>query len=103
MGVARCRTEYFLGRNLMPECQIVPKLWDAVRFESDYGDGYGHFILTEAVVPPKMNEISLKELFNQSENIIAENKVDIFYKIAFLFFRGGCLLQMVFMFYELVV
>ena len=36
---------------LLDEWQIAPKLWDAIRFESDHRNGYGHFILTGSSVP----------------------------------------------------
>ncbi len=102
---------------LIDEWQIAPKLWDAVRFESDHRDGYGHFILTGSAVPPEMNktihtgtgrvawikmrpmslyesgessgEISLKELFNKPEKIFAENKISNLDELAFLICRGG--------------
>ena len=28
---------------LIDEWQLAPKLWDAVRFEADHRDGFGHF------------------------------------------------------------
>lgn len=43
---------------LIDEWQIAPKFWDAVRFRVDHSEGFGHFILTGSVVPPKTNEIS---------------------------------------------
>ena len=102
---------------LIDEWQIAPKLWDAVRFEVDHRNGMGQFILTGSAVPPdedeifhtgtgrfawiKMRpmtlfesgestgEISLKALFDQPEQILAENKIDDIDKIAFLICRGG--------------
>ena len=102
---------------LIDEWQIAPKLWDAVRFEVDNREEYGQFILTGSAVPPKTDEIfhtgtgrfawikmrpmslyeseessgevSLKELFNQPENIQGENKLDDIDKLAFLICRGG--------------
>lgn len=101
---------------LIDEWQIAPKLWDAVRFEVDHRDNFGHFILTGSVVPPKTNEIfhtgtgrfawikmrpmslfesmestgeiSLKELFNQPAQLNGENKLNID-DLAFLICRGG--------------
>ena len=102
---------------LIDEWQIAPKLWDAVRFEVDHRKGMGQFILTGSAVPPdddeifhtgtgrfawiKMRtmslfesgestgEISLKALFEQPEQILAENKIDDIDKLAFLICRGG--------------
>ena len=102
---------------LIDEWQLAPKLWDAVRFEVDHRSGYGHFILTGSAVPPKNDdifhtgtgrfawinmrpmslyesgessgEISLKELFNKPEKILAENKLDDIDTLAFLICRGG--------------
>ena len=102
---------------LIDEWQIAPKLWDAVRFEVDHRKGMGQFILTGSAVPPdddeifhtgtgrfawiKMRpmslfesgessgEISLKAMFDQPEQILAENKIDDIDKLAFLICRGG--------------
>lgn len=101
---------------LIDEWQIAPKLWDAVRFEVDHRDNFGHFILTGSAVPPKTDEIfhtgtgrfawikmrpmslyeslessgevSLKELFSRPDQLNAENKLDID-ELAFLICRGG--------------
>ena len=43
---------------LIDEWQIVPKLWDAVRFEADHRKGFGHFILTGSAVPADTSEIT---------------------------------------------
>ena len=102
---------------LIDEWQIAPKLWDAVRFEVDHRKGMGQFILTGSAVPPdddeifhtgtgrfawiKMRpmslfesgessgEISLKAMFDQPEQILAENKIADIDKLAFLICRGG--------------
>ncbi len=102
---------------LIAEWQIAPKLWDAVRFEVDHRKEMGQFILTGSAVPPdddelfhtgtgrfawiKMRpmslfesgestgEISLRALFEQPEQILAENKTDDIDKLAFLICRGG--------------
>ena len=102
---------------LIDEWQIAPKLWDAVRFEVDHRKGKGLFILTGSAVPPdddeilhtgtgrfawiKMRpmslfesgestgEISLKALFEQPKQILAENKIDDIDRLAFLICRGG--------------
>lgn len=101
---------------LIDEWQIAPKLWDAVRFEVDHRENYGHFILTGSAVPPKTDEIfhtgtghfawikmrpmslyesgestgevSLKEMFNQPQQLSATNKLNID-DLAFLICRGG--------------
>ena len=102
---------------LLDEWQIAPKLWDAVRFEVDHRNSVGQFILTGSAVPPGTDEIfhtgtgrfawikmrpmslfesgessgevSLKEMFNQPEKLLAENKIDNIDKLAFLICRGG--------------
>ncbi len=43
---------------LIDEWQLVPKLWDAVRFEADRRDDFGQFILTGSAVPHDVSEIS---------------------------------------------
>lgn len=42
---------------LIDEWQIVPKLWDAVRFEIDKRGDSSQFILTGSAIPPNMSEI----------------------------------------------
>ena len=102
---------------LLDEWQIAPKLWDAIRFEVDHRDGFGHFLLTGSSVPADTSEqkhsgtgrfawlkmrpmslyesgestgeISLQTLFNEAElQIFAENKLTLD-AIAFLICRGG--------------
>ena len=102
---------------LIDEWQMAPKLWDAIRFEADHRDGFGHFLLTGSAVPADMDqvyhtgtgrfawikmrpmslyeseestgEISLKSLFSDGEQVIfAENKATL-ENIAFLICRGG--------------
>lgn len=102
---------------LIDEWQLAPKLWDAVRFEVDHREGFGHFLLTGSAVPAntedvfhtgtgrftwlKMRpmslwesgesngEISLKKLFDsQDEDIFAQNELDLS-SIAYLICRGG--------------
>lgn len=43
---------------LMDEWQLIPQLWDAVRFEVDHRKAEGQFILTGSAVPPKTDEIN---------------------------------------------
>ena len=102
---------------LIDEWQIAPKLWDAVRFEVDHRNTVGQFILTGSAVPPETDEIfhtgtgrfawikmrpmslfessessgevSLKEMFNQPEKLLAENKIESIDRLAFLICRGG--------------
>ena len=101
---------------LIDEWQTAPRLWDAVRFEVDHRNEEGQFILTGSAVPPKLSKIhhtgtgrfswltmrpmslwesgdsngkvSLGELFNQPEQIWAENSLSL-YDVAFLTCRGG--------------
>ena len=102
---------------LIDEWQIAPKLWDAVRFEADHREGFGHFLLTGSAVPAEMEQVhhtgtgrfawikmrpmslyesgessgdvSLKALFgSDDEPVFAENKMSL-EKIAFLICRGG--------------
>ncbi|MDE6524778.1 MAG: AAA family ATPase, partial [Paramuribaculum sp.] len=42
---------------LIDEWQVAPKLWDAVRFESDHSHGLGLFVLTGSSVPPDMSDV----------------------------------------------
>ena len=41
---------------LIDEWQLVPQIWDAIRFKIDHTEGYGHFILTGSAVPDKQAE-----------------------------------------------
>lgn len=43
---------------LIDEWQLAPKLWDAVRFESDMRQKFGQFILTGSTVPPDKTQIN---------------------------------------------
>ncbi len=101
---------------LIDEWQIAPKLWDAVRFEVDHRDELGQFILTGSAVPvtskeiyhtgtgrfawlkmrpmslyeseDSTGEVSLKELFDDPDQIAGENQLDI-NQLAYLVCRGG--------------
>lgn len=102
---------------LIDEWQMAPKLWDAVRFEADHRDGFGHFLLTGSAVPADMDqvhhtgtgrfawikmrpmslyeseestgEVSLSALFSDAEKeLFAESKITL-EDIAFLICRGG--------------
>ena len=37
---------------LIDEWQDAPKFWDAIRYDVDHSDGWGHYILTGSAVPP---------------------------------------------------
>ncbi len=43
---------------LMDEWQLIPQLWDAIRFEVDHRREEGQFILTGSAVPPDTSKIS---------------------------------------------
>ena len=102
---------------LIDEWQMAPKLWDAVRFEADHRDGFGHFLLTGSAVPADMDqvhhtgtgrfawikmrpmslyeseestgEVSLSALFSDAKKeLFAESKITL-EDIAFLICRGG--------------
>lgn len=101
---------------LIDEWQIAPKLWDAVRFETDHRDELGQFILTGSAVPASYEqihhtgtgrftwllmrpmslfesgessgEVRLAELFKGPEEIFGENHLTLA-DIAFLICRGG--------------
>ena len=102
---------------LIDEWQMAPKLWDAVRFEADHRDGFGHFLLTGSAVPAEMDQVhhtgtgrfawlkmrpmslyesgessgtvSLGELFSPSDTpLFAESNATL-EDIAFLICRGG--------------
>lgn len=101
---------------LIDEWQLIPKIWDCVRFEVDHRDELGQFILTGSVVPASYDEIShtgtgrfawvlmrpmslyesgestgevsIKDLFNQPDKISGINKLSLD-DIALLTCRGG--------------
>lgn len=101
---------------LIDEWQLAPKLWDAIRFEVDHRRELGQFVLTGSAVPADTKEIthsgtgrftwltmrpmslyesgdstgnvSLKKLFEGTEEIDGESKLDID-RLAFLICRGG--------------
>lgn len=101
---------------LIDEWQMAPKLWDAVRFEVDHQDGFGHFLLIGSAVPAEMDQVhhtgtgrfawikmrpmslyesgessgavSLRTLFSPNDKLFfAENKATL-KDIAFLICRG---------------
>ena len=101
---------------LLDEWQIAPKLWDAIRFESDHRDELGQFILTGSAVPPSLEkvrhsgtgrfawlkmrpmslfesgesngEVSLKQLFSSPKEVSGTSSLDLS-RLAFLTCRGG--------------
>ena len=101
---------------LIDEWQIVPKLWDAVRYEVDQRDKFGQFILTSSAIPADISKIyhsgtgrisrllmrpmslfesgdstgsvSLGDLFEGKTDIDGTSEIDM-YKLSFLICRGG--------------
>lgn len=101
---------------LIDEWQVVPPLWDAVRFEVDHRRSVGQFILTGSAVPVQRDEIihtgtgrivsmvmrpmslyesgdstgevSLQDLFEQSVQLTAKANLTID-SLAFVLCRGG--------------
>lgn len=101
---------------LIDEWQIVPRLWDVVRFEVDHRDDLGQFILTGSAVPPSLDsikhtgtgriarmtmrpmslfesgdstgDVSLLSLFDNSNSMMGESNLTL-EDIAFLICRGG--------------
>lgn len=101
---------------LIDEWQIVPKLWDAIRFEIDHRNLEGQFILTGSSVPADMHDVthtgtgrfawvtmrpmtlfesgesngsvSLSDLFNHKFKANALNDLS-FEDVAYLCCRGG--------------
>ncbi|MCH4265461.1 MAG: ATP-binding protein [Solobacterium sp.] len=101
---------------LIDEWQTAPKLWDAARYEIDTRGKEGQFILTGSAVPceseqithsgtgrftwltmrtmslyesgESTGEVSLQELFDQTEKIQGVNPLNI-ETLAFLICRGG--------------
>ena len=117
--LARTSPRYLLEGStprLIDEWQVVPKLWDAVRFEVDHRRKLGQFILTGSAVPASRNEIihtgtgriasllmrpmslwesndsngavSLSDIFDVPEQFTAKNNLDI-EELAYLVCRGG--------------
>jgi predicted AAA+ superfamily ATPase len=101
---------------LIDEWQVVPTLWDAIRGEVDHRRALGQFIITGSAVPADRSkivhtgtgritpllmrpmslwesgestgEVSLAQLFNQPEQLVAQSKIDS-EELAFLVCRGG--------------
>ena len=101
---------------LIDEWQVVPTLWDSIRGEVDHRRTFGQFIITGSAVPADRTKIvhsgtgrittllmrpmslwesgdsngqvSLAQLFNNPEQLVAESKIDI-EELAFLVCRGG--------------
>lgn len=103
--------------HLIDEWQLIPKVWDSIRFAVDHRGKVGQFILTGSAVPARIEEIShtgtgrfawlkmrpmtlwesndsvgivsLKELFEQ-KSIKAEQDVRLTLEdVAYLMCRGG--------------
>lgn len=101
---------------LIDEWQLIPQLWDAIRFEVDHRDEDGQFILTGSAVPPSIENInhtgtgrfgwlimrpmslweseestggvSLGELFTNNYRINATSNINL-EQLAFITCRGG--------------
>lgn len=101
---------------LIDEWQLIPSIWDAVRFEVDHRENEGQFILTGSAVPPdeteivhsgtgrfgriKMRpmslweseestgEVSLRSLFEKDVIVKGTNKLDLD-RLSYLTCRGG--------------
>lgn len=101
---------------LIDEWQLIPKVWDTIRFEVDHRENFGQFILTGSAVPASLDdvshsgtgrfawvlmrpmslyesgesngEISLKALFDGTSQIFATNKLTLD-DVAYLVCRGG--------------
>lgn len=101
---------------LIDEWQLAPKLWDAIRFESDRRSERGQFILTGSAVPANTDsishsgvgrfawltmrpmslfesgdssgEVSLSELFSGNYKVRGNNSLNL-EDIAWLICRGG--------------
>ena len=101
---------------LIDEWQIMPKIWDSIRFEIDHSGELGQFILTGSAVPfetkdithsgvgrfafltmrtmslfesgESTGDVSLKELFDSKENIYGFSNVSL-ERLAFITCRGG--------------
>lgn len=101
---------------LIDEWQLVPQLWDAIRFEVDHRGGDGLFMLTGSAVPADTSkithsgagrfgwltmrsmslwesgessgEVSLEQLFTDSQTVEGTNTLSL-EEIAFLTCRGG--------------
>ena len=104
---------------LLDEWQIIPQLWDAVRFAVDHSKGIGQFIMTGSSVPPDDNqqkihhtgtgritrlrmrpmslwesgdsngEVSLQYIFDNPDGMIFSEPQKTLDDIAFLICRGG--------------
>ena len=101
---------------LLDEWQLIPQLWDAVRYEVDQRSERGQFILTGSAVPADMSqvhhsgagriarmkmrpmslfesgessgEVSLADLFAGDLNVTGKSEMELD-KLAFLIARGG--------------
>lgn len=102
---------------LIDEWQVAPKLWDAIRFDVDHSRGLGRYLLTGSSTPrnkkeifhsgtgrfawvkmrplslyesgDSSGEISLKALFNGTQDTVAKADETSLERLAFLVCRGG--------------
>lgn len=119
INLAKADPHYFLkGKTplMIDEWQIIPFIWDAIRFEVDKRDKFGQFILTGSVTPistddithsgigriskftmrpmtlfeslDSTGEVSLKDLFDGKTNIKGKSEKTL-QDLSFLLCRGG--------------
>lgn len=51
---------------LIDEWQDAPQFWDAIRFDVDHRDGFGHYILTGSAVPPDEKDENGKQVISHT-------------------------------------
>lgn len=101
---------------LIDEWQIIPKIWNTIRFDVDHSDNFGKYILTGSTTPLSLNtelhsgtgrfsfikmstmslyeslnssgEVSLNDLFNNPSKIKGSSKTTL-NDLAYLTCRGG--------------
>jgi len=119
INLAQASPDYFLNKPaplLIDEWQVIPFIWDSIRYEIDKRDKFGQFILTGSATPYKLpsdahsgigritkmtmrtmslyesldsnGEVSLANLFTGKAKIASMSNKSI-YDIAFMLCRGG--------------
>ena len=51
---------------LIDEWQDAPQFWDAIRFDVDHSEGFGHYILTGSAVPPEEKDENGKTIISHT-------------------------------------
>ena len=51
---------------LIDEWQDAPQFWDAIRYDVDHSEGFGHYILTGSAVPPDEKDKNGKEIVSHT-------------------------------------